>query len=136
MNKKGFIISTDSFLGLTIIAFVIVISLFYLSQVNLSSWSSIYLIDSARDVSIVLEKSDTLKNSVLLNSNELITQKLNATPDNICFEVNIFDSENNFPKLIALKSGCSKVFSKMFSVDRSFVVDSNFYLAKIEAWYK
>lgn len=136
MNKNGFIISTDSFLGLTAIAFIIIISFFYLSQISLYSWDSVHLINSARDVSIVLEKSNSLQNSVLLNSNELITQKLNSTPENICFEVLIFESDSSNPKMIALKSGCVKFFREKFAVDRSFIVQDDFYLAKVQAWYK
>lgn len=136
MNKNGFVISTDSFLGLTIIAFVIIASLFYLSQINFSSWNSVYLINSARDVAIVLEKSDSFKNSVFLNSSELITEKLNATPDSKCFEVSIFGENYVDPKIVSLKPGCVKLFREKFSIDRSFVVDNNFYLAKVEVWYK
>ncbi len=129
MKDRGFVISADSFLGLTLMAFIIIVSLFYSSQVNLSSWNSIDLINSARDISIVLEKSNTLENSVFLNSSELLVEKLNSTPNNVCFEVSIFSSNSDLAKVIATKSGCTKVFLEKFSVDRSFVVDSYFYLA-------
>ena len=136
MNNKGFIISTDSFLGLTLLSLIIIFSLFYLSQLNVFAWDSVTLIDSARDLSTILEKSKTFENSVRLESSELIVEKLNATQERICFEVTIFEKNSLNPKLISTKAGCSTQSSEKFSVDRSFVLDSNFYLAKIEAWYK
>ncbi len=136
MNKKGFVISTDSFLGLTLLSLIIIFSLFYLSQLNVFAWDSVNLIDSARDVSVVLEKSGVFENSVKLGSSELLLEQLNATPQRICFEVIIFDKNSLNPLLISTKAGCLVQNFQRFSINRSFIVDSNFYLSKIEVWYK
>jgi hypothetical protein len=134
--NKGFIISTDSFLGLTLMAFIILIAIFYISIISLDSWNSIDLINTSRDEIALLEKNNVLKNSITQASNELIIEKLNETTQNICFEVSIYEYGNTFPDLIAKKSGCVKNTDELFIVNRSFVTDTNFYTAKIESWYK
>ena len=61
MQIKGFIITIDSFIGLSMLAFIIVISFFYLSTVSQTSWNTVDLIDTTRDEVVVLKNNKFLK---------------------------------------------------------------------------
>lgn len=135
LSKKGFIITTDSFIGIILMAFIIIVSIFYISIINLSAWNSIDLINNSRDISIVLEKSGVFKNSVEQESSELLLENLNATKENICFEVKI-DKINFEDFIIVKKSGCTKKTEESLIVNRTFVDGNNFYITTVEAWYK
>ncbi len=139
-KNRGFIISSDAFIGLTVLAFLILVSLSYVAQVNIDSWNNIDLINSARDLSTVLEKNLVFENAIKQQSSELIQQNINESLQSICFEARIYSSTDlNTPILGALKADCTKSFSELVSVERTIIVnDSNvsFYVAKMEAWYK
>jgi hypothetical protein len=141
MHNKGFIISTDAFIGLSMLAFIVVISFFYLSTITLTSWNTIDLINTTRDEVTVLEKQQVLENAIKQSSADLILSKLNATPDSQCFELSIF-SENNLdiPILYTLKTGCTKNYTHLVVADRTVVVNTDtnveFYIAKLGGWYK
>ena len=140
MNKNGFIISVDAFLSMTLLAFIILISFFYLSTISLSSWNSVDLINMARDEATVLEKNSSFSNAVSIGSAEEILSNLNATPEKFCFEVSISRQGVSVPILGTKKSGCVKSFTELYSVQRTFVVKDTtnvyFYVAKIDVWYK
>jgi len=141
MHNKGFIISTDAFLGLSMLAFIIVISFFYLSTVDQSSWNTVDLIDLTRDEITFLEKQQILENAIKQSSADLILSNLNATPNSPCFELSIFSETNlSVPMLYALKTGCTKNYSQLVVADRTLVVNTDtnvqFYIAKLGGWYK
>jgi hypothetical protein len=141
LNDSGFILTFDSFLGVVLLFFLFLASFFYISQVNFDSWNSIDLITLARDELTVLEKNKVFENAILGNSSELIRQNINSAPNPICFEASIFeDNDITSPVIIATKTGCDKVAESVFAVNRTIVVnnndDINFYLVKMEAWYK
>ena len=141
MQTKGFIISTDAFIGLSMLAFIVVISFFYLSTVSLTSWNTIDLIDVTRDEIIVLEKQQILEDAIKQSSADLVLSKLNATPDQYCFELSIFAQSNlDVPMLYAIKNGCTKNFDQLVVADRTVVVNTDtnlqFYIAKMGGWYK
>ncbi len=140
MKNKGFIISSDAFLGLTLLSILILISISYISQVDTNSWNNIDLINAGRDLSIVLDKSGVLEDAIKQSSTEVLSNKLVTTQNNICFEVNVFNEENlGVPMMSSIKAGCVKNYSELVVVNRSFVVEDNtldFYLVKVEAWYK
>ena len=141
MQIKGFIITIDAFMGLSMLAFIIVISFFYLSTVSLTSWNTIDLINTTRDEVVVLEKQQVLENAMKQSSADLILSKLNATPDSHCFELSIFSEDNlDIPVLYALKTGCTKDYAQLVVADRTFIVNTDtnveFYVAKLGGWYK
>ena len=141
MHNKGFIITTDAFIGLSMLAFIIVISFFYLSTVSMTSWNTVDLINLTRDEITVLEKQLVLEDAIKQSSADLILSKINATPDAYCFELSIFSGTNlDVPVLYALKTGCTKNYSQLVAADRTFVVNSDtnveFYIAKLGGWYK
>lgn len=141
MHNKGFIITTDAFIGLTLLALITVISFFYLSTVVQSSWNTVDLINLARDEATVLEKQQIFENAIKQSSADLLLSKLNATADSHCVEVSIFSESNlTVPTLYALKTGCTKNYSQLVIADRSVIVnngiDVDFYVAKVGVWYK
>ena len=141
MQTKGFIISTDAFIGLSMLAFIVVIAFFYLSTVSLTSWNTIDLIDASRDEITVLEKQQVLENAIKQSSADLILSKINSTYDSHCFEVSIFNQNNlSVPIIYALKTGCTKNYSQLVVANRTIVVNSDnnieFYVVKIGGWYK
>jgi hypothetical protein len=141
MKDKGFILTFDSFLGIVLLFFLILATFFYISQISFDSWNSIDLITYARDEATVLEKNLVFENAIRQGSSELIRQNLNATHNPICFEASIFEDNNiTSPVIIATKSGCVKNSDSIYAINRTVVVknnaDINFYLIKMEAWYK
>lgn len=140
MKNNGFVITLDSFLGLTLLFFLIIASLYYVSQISFSSWNNIDLINSARDLSIVLEKGDYFEDSIIQGSSEILLEKINSTPQSICFEVSLTPENSSLPTIIASKSGCSKNYDELIVFNRVIVVndgeDFDFFVASTEAWYK
>ena len=139
--SRGFVITTDAFIALTLLSIIVVLSFSYISQINLSSWDSIDLMSYARDESVVLEKSLALENSIKQASSELILVGISSSPDQFCSEVSIFAESNlDNPMLYAIKPGCTKTFSELVVVQRTIVVadsaNSGFYVARVGAWYK
>jgi hypothetical protein len=138
LKNNGFIITSDSFLGLTLLFLLVLISMLYVSQINFDYWNNINLIDSARDVSIVFDKGNFFEQAILEGSSELLLEKLNVTPGQLCFEISILPEDSEIPFMVASKYGCSKKNDGV-SVVRSIVVEDDgfdFYLARVEAWYK
>lgn len=140
-SKKGFILSTDAFLGLALMFIVVLVSYAYINQSSNNTWSSLDLVSFARDEAAVLEKSLALKNSILSSSAEPILEYISFAPDAYCIEVNIFSSSNLVsPIITATKPGCTKSFSNIAFVDRTVVVNSgssiNYYIAKVGVWFK
>ena len=140
MNRGGFIISTDAFIGLSLLAFIVVISFFYLSTTNSTAWNMVDLINLSRDEATVLEKQMVLENSIKQSSADLIISKLNATSNSFCFEVTIFSKDNlDIPILYALKTGRTKKFDRFIATNRTVVVNNggsvDFYIAKIGVWH-
>ncbi|MDD4251196.1 MAG: hypothetical protein PHX27_03325 [Candidatus ainarchaeum sp.] len=140
LGSKGFVITSDSFLGLTILFVLILASMFYISQVSFNSWNNIDLINSARDVLIVFDKASYFENAILQGSSEVLVEKINSTPKSLCFELSLIPKDSSIPLIIALKSGCFKNFNELIVVNRSIIVNDgasvSFFTARVEAWYK
>lgn len=137
MREKGFVITIDAFLGMTVLVILLALSLYFISQANLLSYNSVDLRNSANDLGAVLEKSGALRNAVLSSSSEGIVEIINATQSSYCAEVVVFDSFE-VPLVGALKTGCIKNSQSVLSVKRTFVVnrDGNIsgYYARIGVW--
>jgi len=141
LGKKGFVISVDVLISLMMVSFIIVASLFYLSQVTLTSWNSVDLLNVTQDEAMILDKSAVFETSLSQNSAEPILASINASPENYCFEVSVFSqSDFTLPLLHTIKTGCVKRSSDLSSVEQTFVVHSGgsvlFYVARIEGWIK
>ena len=138
-KEKGFIITVDSFLSITLVALLIVLAFGYISLIKLESWNSIDLKNSVSDLSILLDKTDSVDNALLSYSTEGISSVLNSTPSNICFESTVFDSDS-IVILHAIKTGCTKNSAQVFSAERLIVLNDNgsisFYISRVEGWFK
>lgn len=141
MRNRGFLISLDAFLSLTINMLLIFMAFFYLSQISTTSWNSVDLKLIVMDQLAVLEKSGTLESSVKQKSSEPILSSLNMTPYPLCFEVLVFNDENlSVPAIHVVKAGCQKNFTELSVVERALVVvhnsDVNFLIARVSGWKK
>lgn len=138
-KEKGFIITVDSFLGITLIAVLILLAFGYMSLIKLDSWNNIDLKNSCSDLVSILDKTNVLNDSLLSYSTEGILDIFNSTPNNICFESTLFD-DSFVVVLHAIKTGCTKSSTQVFSVERSIVLNDgatvSFFIARIEGWYK
>lgn len=136
--SRGFVLTVDSFIGLTMLLFLVLVSLYYVSQLNLASWNSIDLKNAVFDELSVLEKDSVLKGAVLESSSEGMLSALNLSPPTYCFEVVIFDKNVSSPLVHAVKTGCTKTGAQSSSAERSFVVDGNnsatIYVARATGW--
>ena len=137
-SRKGFIITVDSFLGLTLMAVFMMLSLVYLSLVSLDSWNSIDLKDSCSDLVSILEKEGVIDRALLSSSSEEASFFINSTPQSSCFELVVFDSLGD-SVIHAIKTGCVKNSSSVFSVERSIVLNDeeiNFFIVRVNGWFK
>jgi len=139
-SQRGFVITVDSFLGVTLLFLLIVLSFFYLSQTAINSWNTIDLRDAVFDEATVLEKSLVLETAVNQSSSEGILSSLDSTQASYCFEVSILNPDDFSIAINALKTGCIKHADESFSFEKTLVVNSNgtvsFYVARIEGWSK
>ena len=139
-SSKGFVITIDAFLSVTLVLLFIILSFFYLSQISINSWDSIDLKNTIYDSSNVLEKSLVLENAVKSLSSEEILVNLNETSKSYCIQLSILKQSDLSPLIVALKSGCQKLTDQLFSYERTLVVksDSNFsfYVVRTEGWVK
>jgi hypothetical protein len=138
VSNKGFIITIDSFVSVTLMLFIIVASFFYLSQVSLTSWNSVALRNAVFSELAVLEKDSILERAVVQSSSEELLSALDLSPQNYCFEVVVFDENVSSPLVHALKTGCVKTAKETVSAERTFVVVENesasFYVARGIGW--
>jgi hypothetical protein len=139
LNKKGFVITIDSFLSITLVAIFVMLAFGYLSLIKLDSWNSIDLKNSSSDLISILDKTNTFQNALLSSSTEGVSSILNSTPNNICFESTVFNSDSTIV-LHLIKTGCTKDSTQVYSVERSIVLNDNgnvsFFIARIEGWFK
>ena len=139
--KKGFIISIDAIIAL-LIAFAMLVSIS--ANFSVSKHSSLAdekLSAVSKDVLTVLEKSGKLENAVVENKNKELGKYLNKTSENLCFEISVFDFDDNSSALSAVaKKDCKKNQTEVsvLSTKRSFFVADNekFYWAELKSWIK
>lgn len=138
-NEKGFIITVDSFLALTLVAVFVIVAFGFISLVRIDSWNSVDLKNSSSDVSSILKSTGTINNALLGSSTEGILEILNNTPGNICFESMVFDSDSNIV-LHSIKTGCIKNSTQVFSSERLIVLNDSgtisFFISRINGWFK
>lgn len=138
-GEKGFIITVDSFLALTLVAVFVILAFGFISLVRIDSWNSVDLKNSSSDVSSILKSTGTINDALLSSSTEGILEILNATPGNICFESMIFDSDSNIV-LHSIKTGCIKNSTQVFSSERLIVLNesgaTSFFISRVNGWFK
>lgn len=138
-NERGFIITVDSFLALTLVAVFVILAFGFISLVKIDSWNSVDLKNSSSDLSSVLDTSGVIKNALLSSSTEGILSILNSTPANICFESLVFDSDSNIV-LHSIKTGCVKSSTQIFSTERLIVLNDStnvsFFISRVNGWFK
>ena len=113
ISENGFIITVDSFLGITLATIFIILALFYLSLISLDSWNAVDLKDSCSDLISVMEKNGVIVDALFSSSSEEISLILNSTPQNTCFELIIFDEES-INVIHSIKTGCVKSSRRVF----------------------
>ncbi len=137
--KKGFIISIDAVIAL-LIAFAMLVSI----STHFSASKHGFLADEklsavSKDVLTVLEKSGKLEEAVMENKNKELGKYLNKTSKNLCFELSVFDFDDDSSAFSsATKKGCKKNTGSVLSTKRSFFVPKNekFYWAELKSWVK
>jgi len=138
-KEKGFVMTVDAFLSITLIAIFVLLAFGYISLIKLDSWDSVDLKNSCSDVISILDKTDLLNDAIASYSTENISSILNSTPNNICFELTMFNRDLDVI-LHSIKTGCTKNSTQTFSVERSIVSNINgsvsFFIARIEGWFK
>lgn len=137
--EKGFLITVDSFLSVTLIIFLITASLFYLSQAKSDSWNTVDLKYAVNDLSTVLEKNLGFENAIKQSSSELLLEKLDNSSSKYCFSSTIYNSDLSV-QMSSIKTGCTKNAEDILSAERVIVVNSSgtisLYIARIDGWFK
>ncbi len=137
MNKKGFVISIDAMLALSVTLVLFIAAAFYLARVESSATPSLFLKEFSMDAGTVLEKTRILENAVEKNSSVELSSFLNKLPQNVCLEVSIFNEDDlESAELTVLKNGCNANYAEKTSIKRGFLAGSppQFYVARISAW--
>ena len=148
MNKKGFFFTVDSFLALTFVTAIVLLSMFHMSNVQLDSWNSIDLRTATNDALIVMEKSGALDSAFQEDSGEIITasaipilEDMNRTSQAYCFELVIFEGGDvSKPVFHVMKPDCSKESTEFASVERPLVIVKGDlienYIVRLGGWRK
>jgi hypothetical protein len=140
MKNKGFILSSDAFLGLTLLSILIIVSFGYVAQINSNVWNNVDLINAGRDVMLTFKENNIFENTVRQNSAEILLDNLNSTPNSFCFEINIFEeSDTSVPIINVIKTGCIKNYDEFVVVNGSLVINNDnldYYLVRVGTWYK
>ena len=141
VEEKGFVLTVDAFLSVTLILLFIILSFFYLSKTSVYSWNAVDLRLVTGDELAVLEKGGVLESAIKQSSSEGILSALNDTPNSYCFSLTVYDySAALAPKLNSVKSGCAQKGNDVSSVERTIISrnasDINFYIARLEGWRK
>jgi len=137
--KRGFLISFDGILSISVAFVFFLTAIFYLSGVESSSRQSSYLKDFSMDIASVLEKSGDLESAIDNNSVGPIESFLNRTPKNVCTQLRLFDKDDTSNSvMIVRKNGCLDDYTERTALKRSFFVESKdeFYLAEVNSWFK
>ena len=140
MKHKGFIISFDGMLALSVTLILFIAAAYYLARVESSAVSSVSLREFSMDVATVLEKSEMLERAVERDSAAEIRSLVNKMPESICLEVKIYSSDDlENADIIVLRGGCTAEYEERTSAKRSFLAGSwnpSLHLAEVGAWYK
>lgn len=139
VGKKGFIITVDSFLGITLAFIFVILAFGFVSLVQIDSWNSIDLKNSVSDLSSIFESQNIISIALLSYSTEGVLDILNATPPSVCFESIVFDSELSIV-LHSIKTGCNKNSNQVLSAERLIVVNDgvsiSFFVSRVNGWFK
>ena len=139
MSGKGFVISFDGLLALSVTLILFIAAASYLARVESSAVSSVSLREFSVDVAAVLEKSGMLERAVERDSVAEIRSFVNKMPEGVCIEVKVYgsgDLEN--AGIIVLRSGCTAVYEEKTSAKRGFLAGGSpsLHMAEVSAWYK
>jgi len=138
---RGFVISFDALLALTLLLIVLLLTNSYLSGVEFGAKNSLTLKQNAMDIATVLEKSGEFEWAVQNNKVNQIRSYINKLPNSVCAEVKIFsDNDYSTPALSVLRPGCTKDFDDSATINRGFVERSsgntNFYVGRVITWLR
>ena len=141
ISGKGFIISLDALVALSILLSVLMLSSFYLGQAQYSAANSLILKENAADILSTLEKNGALEEAVATDKPAPIRSFLNKLPDSICADLSIYGSTDlNSAVMDVLRPGCRKNFTDSATLNGSFIVqegsDANFYIARAMVWFR
>ena len=141
ISSKGFIISLDALVALSVLLSVLMLSSFYLSQAQYTAKNGIILKENAIDILSTLEKNGVLEEAVATDKPAPIRSFLNKLPDSICADLSIYNSTDlNSAVMDVLRPGCQKNFTESATLNGSFIVqeanDANFYIARSTVWFR
>jgi len=140
-GKKGFVISFDAMVAMLVLFIMFTVATSYLGKVVFEAESSSILKEVAMDTITVLEKGNTLENSIKKDKVTDIRSFLNKLPYSICADLRVYaETDLANPALTALRPGCKLNFEEVAIMKRSIVVENNgnadLYLAEIRTWYR
>lgn len=128
--RRGFLLTSDAFLGLVLMAIVM---LMVASQdYGGSGTASLSIRSFSMDMLTSFEKSGLFEQS--LSEPSKLREALNALPPNICARITIADSTN--ATVINVQNENCENQSNTYVFYRTFYAGNEPYLAKSEAWYK
>jgi len=138
-KERGFIISFDGMVALSLAFILFIAAATYLAGVQSNARGSVFLKEFSMDAATVLEKSGLLEETVERNSSAGLRSFLNKMPAAVCMEVKIFDNSDLVnAEVVVLKAGCTAEYFEKTSLKRGFVAgdDPEFYIAEVSAWKK
>jgi len=134
LKKKGVFFTLDAVFAIIATLTIILIVLFYMSQVGKIPYNKQSLSKLNQDTLTVLEKDYTLRSAIRDNSNSTINLFLNSLPSQICARVELRD-ENKTTLQFTAKQDCNSTEEPVVA-RRAFVgYDYSVYYAKMESWH-
>lgn len=131
--KKGIIFTLDATLAIVLALSIILSSMFYLSQSEVS-FEKQNLYKLSMDVLAVLEKQDVLDHAISTNSTIEIQSYIDSLPPNTCVKIDLHDVSN--AKLMSIRRTYCTYPEEYSVLRRVFISNYEIYNAKIEVWYK
>lgn len=121
--------TVDSLWALVVAFGLITVSIYLVSTPKISYEEHLYKI--SLDVLTVAEKQGYLEKAV--DGDPIGVEKMRSSlPDDICFDLDIFDQNNDL--VFNYNTGCGEP-ERSSLVRRSVVSDSEFYIARLRMWY-
>lgn len=138
-SEKGMIISVDSMIGMTLMLGIIVAAFFYTQTaptINTNMENSFY---TATSLSAIIEKNNLAERAISENASYMIKEVIEKTPERICVESKIEDSNGSVVSY-SIKSNCTDKKTETAYAERTIVTNNSgviaYYTLKVGAWIK
>jgi len=134
VNKRAIVFTIDAIIAIIILIAFTSASFYYLKNMN-NDFGENDLFQISQDSLAVLELNNELQNAITTSSTSNIQVFIdNLLPSHVCADIMLYDSSDTL-QLNTTKTNCISSDETSASI-RTFIVNNNFYYAKMRSWYE